>query len=363
MAKVDLGAARDILNRAIVDAKASPGTEASRYRKEINSVIAGTHLTYRYMLVTGLLGRAAGEGVNPLAVQVHSDLNGAYDARSLCHKVVVPAERAELEARLGGSNEPYLNKPARVKELSLDNPVRRGSDTETLKTVIKILSRLGREEAYQCLTDAMRACLMREGRHASVSSASGGKGIGGGEAARFYDRVTHKSIEGETTSIMAGLALKRLASVDTRKLQASIHPVNESGASSNQVSDIDVVGAGAEVVLTVEVKDKKFTREDVEHAVIRAMEAGLSHLIFVLGPRGTANGSTTEDMVDHWEARGFNLVFLDLRDLFKLLFAIAHDLSREQLGHMLTDLLKESRAKDETVSHIDSCIRAMGWKT
>jgi len=104
--------------------------------RNIKTVLYGTHKTYKYILVNGLLAKATNHKINPIALQSGANIKGAYDARSLCHNVLVPFERDFLQNVLGGSNEPFLNKPARFTQLSTENAVRKGNDKETLETVI-----------------------------------------------------------------------------------------------------------------------------------------------------------------------------------------------------------------------------------
>ena len=104
--------------------------------KTVRSIIKGPHKTYRYVLITALLAKAADSRVDILSIQAKDHSAGAYDARELCHKVIVPFERDNYPMGLGGSNEPYLNKPARYPRLSLQNAVRKGQDRKTLETLI-----------------------------------------------------------------------------------------------------------------------------------------------------------------------------------------------------------------------------------
>lgn len=72
------------------------------YADFIDYVIDNTHLTYKYVLFTALLAKATDESINPLCLQKKSQLPGAYDARTVCHKVIVPFEMETLEKALGG---------------------------------------------------------------------------------------------------------------------------------------------------------------------------------------------------------------------------------------------------------------------
>ena len=51
-------------------------------------------------------------------------------------------ERDFLQNVLGGSNEPFVNNPARYPELSINNKVRKGKDKETLVSLIHVFSNL-----------------------------------------------------------------------------------------------------------------------------------------------------------------------------------------------------------------------------
>ena len=108
---------------------------------KIKEVLKGSHKTYKYVLVNGLLAKATNSNINALALQAGAPIDGAYDARSLCHKVLVPFERDFLQKALGGSNEPFLNKPARFTHLSNDNAVRRGNDKLTLTKLKQMMIR------------------------------------------------------------------------------------------------------------------------------------------------------------------------------------------------------------------------------
>ena len=123
---VDHSQAEQILLHSLQQAQQAGYQPTSKHRQLISDVILGTHLTYRYILITNLLAKAVNSHVHPLTLQAGAAHSGAFDARSLCHKVFVPFERKYLNGKLGRSNEPFLNKPARFTELSAKNAVRAG---------------------------------------------------------------------------------------------------------------------------------------------------------------------------------------------------------------------------------------------
>ena len=132
-----------------------------RHGEFIDYVIDNTHLTFKYILFTAVLAKATDSSINPLCLQKKSELPGAYDARTVCHKVIVPFEMETLEKALGGSNEPFLNKPARFPELDKNNAVRRGNDQELLDALCDNLPTIQTsEDAYECLIYLLRKLIV-----------------------------------------------------------------------------------------------------------------------------------------------------------------------------------------------------------
>lgn len=76
-----------------------------------NSVNAEV-MSYRYVLPTQLLAKLANSSLDCRGLQKSWGVPGAFDARSLCKKVIVKFDR-EHENVLGGSGEPYVSKPLR----------------------------------------------------------------------------------------------------------------------------------------------------------------------------------------------------------------------------------------------------------
>jgi len=94
--------------RELPDALAEP-VLVNAIKDSINSATK----SYRYVLPTQLVAKLADPSVDCRAVQASYAVKGAFDARSIAQKVVVPFERDNAKV-LGGSPEPYVNNPLRV---------------------------------------------------------------------------------------------------------------------------------------------------------------------------------------------------------------------------------------------------------
>ena len=295
MTKVDVDQATALATfRKAAKEAARPGyTQQSAHALSLERVITGSHLTYRYMLVTALLAKATNEAVNPIAVQAKADIENAFDARSLCHSVIVPNEAVLLKSALGGSNEPYLNKPARIPYLSESNPVRGGKDRETLKLLCRILPTIKtKDDAFKALNDslffAIRAAALRE---KEVETAVAGTETAPAQVRAFLKALLAETHHGETVVLVSALLYWLLARHKGEEWSIQVHPVNEAGSSSNQISDVDVY-SGKDLVHTCEVKDKEVIASDMHHAIRKASLARCNALHIILGVSGRVKDAT-----------------------------------------------------------------------
>lgn len=110
---MDLKAARETLNALWATAQGESVAPKNVPQEILQAISASTNsntLTYRYVLPTQLLAKFIDPSLDCRALQARSPRPGAFDARSVCHKVIVPFDR-ENNRVLGGSAEPYLNNP------------------------------------------------------------------------------------------------------------------------------------------------------------------------------------------------------------------------------------------------------------
>ena len=101
---VDHDVALKALNRAWNDGE-SKDRPPARMQQLIEQVLGATDVTFKYILITGYLAKYINPSIHARALQVGSKLSEAYDARSLCHKVVVSFEKTHGNL-FGLSNEP-----------------------------------------------------------------------------------------------------------------------------------------------------------------------------------------------------------------------------------------------------------------
>ena len=320
----------------------------------IDFVLDNTHLTYKYILVTALAAKATDPSINPLCLQKKSELPGAYDARSVCHKVLVKFEMKELVKALGGSNEPFLNKPARFPELSKTNAVRRGNDQLILNTLCDELPKITTaDEAYAGLVYAMKKLLAIKAEKEKITAFD--YSTLNGDAAKlaiFIGRLLNENFEGEALTLaIAGLYELYMDSVIDNYL-VEVHPVNQSGASSKEVSDLDIY-KDEELFIANELKDKPFTEQDIRHAADKVIAAGKRHMHFIVGRHGGCNKDEIRQCVSEYLSKGFiiNVVPVDLFVL-TLIGLIGGDIDIDHFMKFVLETAIETKFKEETVAFI-----------
>lgn len=358
--QVDHAKAQQVLGDTLRDASKFECL-ASPYAAEIEQIVMGDHLTYRYVLMTALLAKAVDARANPLSLQAGANLDGAYDARSLCHKVFVPFERQFLDSGLGGSNEPFLNKPARFTHISRENAVRGGNDRQTLELLCRLLPQVTTlAEARACLTDAIRFVLKRVAAAKTLAGASVAIHSSRREILNFTKELTLKSFEGETCSLAVGALLDIWGTGYWPEFVVEVHPVNECGASSNQISDIDAY-VRKSLAITMEVKDKLFSTFDVQHAVKKVRKASFDTLVFVKGPNATLTDGDERVLVAGYGAENFFLKIFTVMELSEVLVSLMTPTSSSQFLKALLHHAAAARAKDETLRHIQVIAKRFGW--
>lgn len=331
----------------------------STHSQAISEIILGSHVTYRYILITNLLAKATNPDANPLALQAGAEFDGAFDSRSLCHKVVVPHERQFLHGKLGRSNEPYLNKPARAKSISLSNPVRKGKDYRTLELCIHVLSSTNHQDALDALVDALYFVLQRSGCVIELSSKISDSRLLHARLARFSEVMLKASNEGENSVFIAGLAFYLLSACVDRKYTIRVHPTNQAGSSSNEVSDIDVYD-GKTLIYTAEIKDKPFSKQDVDHAAQKALISGHNAVFFLVGPQG--EHLKPAEMIELIEERqDLKIDILSVREFFLAALGLANDkYDFDYISDAMNVIIYEARFKDITMDYIRQSLKVTG---
>lgn len=351
--KVDQDEARTVLYRAFETASTNPVVRCS-HTTFIDFVLDNTHLTYKYVLVKALLAKATNAAINPLCLQKKSVLPGAYDARTICHKVLVQFEKEELGKALGGSNEPFLNKPARFTDLDKSNAVRAGRDKEILDSLCDNLPTIkDSDDAFDCLVYALIKLIRVKEEKAALTDFSLSNEDTDRSVAQLYgflDKLLEQNCEGEIlTLVVAGLFEQFMNGYDDYSVE--VHPVNESGASSKEVSDLDIYLNGS-LYVSNELKDKNFTDHDLTHAVDKVMAAGKMQMNFIVGRHGGCSKAVAKDVTAAYFKKGFLLNITHVDSFILTMLSLIDCIDVEAFVKYILETARDTKFKETTISYI-----------
>ena len=91
-----------------------------------------------------------------------------------------------------------------------------------------------------------------------------------------------------------------------------VHLVNQSDASSKEISDLDVYYAG-ELIIAKELNDKTYNEYDVKHAMDKVIDSGGNKLLFIEGPHGKYISDTNiNDVIKYYFKSGHHLKIISI---------------------------------------------------
>lgn len=285
---VDKSVATKMLNASYLMCLKTPVTTCP-IKETIDFVMAGKNcLTYRYIMFTALVAKAVDPAVDILSLQAKDKSEGAYDARSLAKDVVFRFQKTILGNVLDGSNnDPLVNKPGRFERLRKENPAAGGDPKKALRLLCDSLPKIQtREDARVCVDYIVSMLLSekvaRDSKRAAFVEVAENLGIF--NVQQFMSNLLNQGFGGSALVIVTTAIYHLL--FDGEEYRIIAHPVNQSGTSKLQFSDLDLFKDGSPFLGT-ELKDKPFTSSDVDHAAETASQAGASSLLFVAGRQST----------------------------------------------------------------------------
>ena len=281
---VDKALAVKLLHASYVACSAAP-VATCPIQETVDFVMRGRNcLTYRYIMFTALLAKAVDPAVDILSLQARDQSAGAYDARSLAKDVVFQFQKTMLGNILDGSNnDPLVNKPGRFERLRKDNPVAGGEPAKALALLCENLPKIQTaQDARQCVDYIVSLLLAEKKSRMEQRKAfdEAARNMGVFSVHRFISELLDQGFGGAALVIVTAAVYHLWFPGAEYRIVA--HPVNQSGTSKRQFSDLDLFRDNVPFMGT-ELKDKPFTASDVDHAAETAFQAGASGLLFVAG--------------------------------------------------------------------------------
>jgi hypothetical protein len=258
----------------------------------------------------------------------------------------------------GGSNEPFLNKPARFPRLDKGNAVRCGNDKALLDLLCDTLPLVSRKDADALLVNFLFQTLQLAAASNVTINVSSDSGLT--KIVAFTNALISDNCDGESLTLAVAGLYYTLLGRDANYV-INVHPVNQSGASSKEVSDMDIYRNGA-LFITNEIKDKIFNAHDVNHAVNKVIASGQNKLFFIKGLSSSlADTNTSEAEIErYWIEKDFVLCFSTIADFAKVILNLSSAAPLSDIFAFIYDKANSTKFKEKTKRHLLEVAKRFG---
>lgn len=330
----------------------------------VDFVLSGKNcLTYRYILFTALAAKTADDRIDILSLQASDETDGSYDARSFCKHVIFPFQREFLDDVLDGSNEdPLVNNPGRHPRLSVSNKSANGDPSKALNLLCKYLPLVDtQEKARECLDYFITRCLEEAERKREQASSFEAAILTTNvfEARTFMSDLLDKNFGGSSLLLVANSIFSVLFP-KSQGYSVAPHPVNQSGASSRQIGDLDIYLGKEKLFLVIELKDKPFTETEVRKAAQAAHANSAPAMLFIAGRASALNEETHRyfnQVKAEYENKGMVIGVMTIDALMDFFFVTNHNIDSVMLFDLIRTTMTEIKASPETMRWVYGALR------
>ncbi len=245
----------------------------------IDDCINSNTKSYRYVLPTHVLAKLVDNALDCRSIQKAWGVEGAFDARSIAHAVVVPFDQRNHRV-LGGSSEPYVNNPLRCPAVTSEfrDRQKNKTDWDKLTEVLDHIQKSRIEDLENFFKQILYSVYQRLSE-VRISYPTPNR-ISFANALLIIDRFLKEKSGGERLeSVVTALFLtigQRFRLFD----EINRGNVNAADASSGSLADIECLNKGKKKLL-VEVKDRKLTLTQLESKVDQARTEKVREILFL----------------------------------------------------------------------------------
>ena len=301
-------------------------------RQAIYGCINSKTKSYRYVLPTQLVAKISDPSLDSRCIQASRGGKGAFDARSVCDKVIVPFDRQNHNV-LGGAPEPYVNNPLRVSEISTEfrsnqkdkagwdalilvlNEVEKRRNTNFTKIVftqalIEIYRRLSIVKITYPIPKRVSLERTQEMISTYLSVQSGGERV-----------LTIVSALMELIGEQFGV----FAEVRRGSITAADKP-------SGLVADIECRDKEGNILLAVEVKDRELVLNHIETKLPNMRSNRVSEILYI-AQQGILqkNGNKIGELIEKEFVSGQNIyIFKSVLDFSSSILALVGEIGRRK---------------------------------
>jgi len=299
----------------------------------LEAVLSAPDVTFKYILVTGLLAKCVNPAVHPRALQVASKLKSAYDARSLCHEVVVKFEKPKGDL-WGLSNEPSVNKQARHPEHKKTNKqLRNRKLAASLHDALEFANGASADEVFAMFVHVLR---LSQQRAAAQPTANLQVETSYRRVIDFVSTFLRETDGGSRLVAVVGAFVTLLNEGQTVK----VFPPNYADEFAKTAGDIELYQDDT-LVSAYECKQRPVTLDDICHGIRKANERGPLEYCFIYSAGLAADEEEAICREVLAEGAYRDVLLLDIHAVFEAWAAALNRLRQAKFGETAVRLLRE----------------------
>lgn len=296
---------------------------ASTIRQLLHSPIK----SYRYPVLTQLLAKLTNPALDARCIQAArtSSSIGSFDARSVCHEVVVPWEFAN-NSPLGGSREPYVNNPLRGNEFSAAyrKDKKNKAHWDLLIDLFEYIEAHPEETEAALLQALLEVKLLQ--REITIDYPIPLR-LSLFTTLQFVKTFLAKKSGGERLQLVCYAAMYALK--EHAGLWDEVHTskINASDASEKKPADVVCLKDGV-TVLAVEVKDQDLTLELLESAIKTARIEHVSELMAFVNWKSPQLADLLQPRIKSEFANGMNIYVVKAEEFLSMTLILVGESGR-----------------------------------
>jgi hypothetical protein len=300
--------------------------------------------TYRYVLPTQLIAKFVNPELDAKCIQVQRGGQGAFDARTVAHGVIVPFEKQNHNV-LGGAPEPYVNNPLRVPEISLDPQIRgQQKNKQGWDYLFTVLNRVQGENnpefTFQVLKQVQTEIARRLALIRVIYPIP--KRISLERTKRLLIDFLATPSGGDRYEVVAMALFQTIGRRFSLYSDIQRNKTNAPDTASGQVADIECKDENGNIMLAVEVKDRLLQINHIADKISTMRERSVSEILYLVR-EGISQDQIkpTEDRIRHEFASGQNIYVFDLLAFTEVICALIGEEGRHEFMEDISEVLEK----------------------
>jgi len=249
-------------------------------RKHVVSCLTSPTKSYHYVLPTQVLAKCVNPSLDSHSLQASYAKAGAFDARTIAHKVIVPFDQ-ENHRVLGGAPEPYVNNPLRCPAITAKfrNQQKNKDDWDKLIMVLDTVEQQSEKAFTRAVLDQILAEIYRLLSTVRVLYPTPNR-VSLAQTVDAISKFTASKSGGDRVEAVCTALFRTIACEFGLFDEVRRQKVNVADAVSGMGADIECCLKGR-VVLLVEVKDRSLTMTQLDSKLDVARAKQISEILFL----------------------------------------------------------------------------------